>query len=90
MDQTRLEEIRSDAFAEDVPLPDLSVARAWTPEQAQAFFEAGGDLQAVPIAPEDAKVPEEATAPVEQDPAPPTGEEDPALTAVLEAAAGGR
>eukprot|EP00966_Prymnesium_polylepis_P083033 1923432-Prymnesium_polylepis.1 len=46
MDLCRLDELRCDAFAEDVPLPDLSVAGAWTEQQAAAYFDSGGDVAA--------------------------------------------
>ena len=48
MDEELLEAIRADCFAEEVSLPPLEISRRWSEEQARAYFENGGDLNAVP------------------------------------------
>ena len=50
MDLLMLEAIRSDAFADDVSMPELSIASHWTEAQARAFFDSGGDMEAAAAA----------------------------------------
>ena len=44
--EARLEEIRSECFADDVELPTLDAAARWSDDAIRAYFENGGDIAA--------------------------------------------